>query len=181
MSLRTVIDRSLSEVRLAAGKLRSERMSVVTLLDEIGAAGMLHAEYRHIQFTVARVDPTLAVEGDPQLLTSAVMNLLHNAFKYTPSGGRVTLRAHAEEERLIVEVEDECRGFPESKGDLFQVFGDRRGGDRSGLGLGLSIARKAMRVHGGDIHIRNMPGQGCVFVIDMPLAVEREASTVVAE
>ena len=154
---------------------------MVAFLDEIGATGMLHSEYRHIKFTIEPVDPGLAVEADPQLLTSAVMNLLHNAFKYTPAGGHVVLRAHAEEQRLFIEVEDECGGIPAEQGRPVQAFGDRRGTDRSGLGLGLSIARKAMRAHGGDIHIRNMPGKGCVFVIDMPLAVEREASTAVAE
>ncbi len=100
------------------------------------------------------------------------MNLLHNAFKNTPPGGRVVLRAHGQEGRLIVEVEDACGGIPESKGDLFQPFGDQRGSDRSGLGLGLSIARKAIRAHGGDILIRNMPGRGCVFTIEIPLAEE---------
>jgi light-regulated signal transduction histidine kinase (bacteriophytochrome) len=48
--------------------------------------------------------------------------------------------------------------------------GQRRGSDRSGLGLGLSIARKAVSAHGGEIVTRNMPGKGCVFVIDIPLA-----------
>jgi len=172
LSLRDVIDRTLSEVRLVAGIQRRERLPVVTLLDEIAASGALHSDYRRIQFIVEPVDPTLAVHGDPQLLTSAVMNLLQNAFKYTPSGGRVVLRAHAEEVRLVIEVEDECGGIPEGKGDPFQVFGDRRGSDRSGLGLGLSIARQAMRAHEGDIHIRNMPGKGCVFVIEMPLSAE---------
>ena len=177
MSLREVVDRALSEVRLTTGKQRRERLSVVTFIDEIAATGMLHSEYRRIQFTVEPVDPSLAIEGDPQLLTSAVMNLLHNGFKNTPAGGHVVLRARAVERRLILEVEDECGGFPERKGDLFQVFGDRRGTDRSGLGLGLSIARKAMRAHGGDIHIRNMPGKGCIFVIEVPLAAGIEGST----
>jgi signal transduction histidine kinase len=172
MSLREVVDRALSEVRLTTGKPRRERLSVVAFIDEIAATGRLHSEYRHVQFKVEPVDSGLALEGDPQLLTSAVMNLLHNGFKNTPAGGLVVLRARAEERRLILEVEDECGGFPERKGDLFQVFGDRRGSDRSGLGLGLSIARKAMRAHGGDIHIRNIPGKGCVFVIDVPLASE---------
>ena len=98
------------------------------------------------------------------------MNLLHNAFKNTPAGGAVILRVHAHGERLLVEIEDQCGGIPESKGDLFQSFGERRGSDRSGLGLGLSIARRAVRAHGGDIHIRNLPGTGCVFAIDVPLA-----------
>ncbi len=172
MTLREVVDRTLSEVRLNTGKQRRGRMSVVAFLDEVAATGMLHSEYRQVKFEVEPVDPRLAVEGDPQLLTSAVMNLLHNGFKNTPAGGKVVLRARAEDRNLVVEVEDECGGIPESKGDLFQVFGDRRGSDRSGLGVGLSIARKAMRAHGGDIHVRNLPGKGCIFVIEVPLAEE---------
>jgi signal transduction histidine kinase len=170
MTLREVIDRTLSEVRLEVGKHRRAPVPLVTFIDEIAASGLLHAEYRHIQFSVEPVDPALSIDADPQLLMSAVMNLLHNAFKNTPSGGRVVLRARAEQGRLLIEIQDECGGIPPSKGDLFQVFGDRRGSDRSGLGLGLSIARKAVRAHGGDIRIRNMPGDGCVFIIDVPLA-----------
>ena len=101
------------------------------------------------------------------------MNLLHNAFKYTPSGGHVVLRAHAHDGRLLVDVEDECGGIPDRHRDTFQPFGERRGKDRSGLGL--SIARQAVRAHGGDIlirSIRNMPGKGCVFTIEVPLAPE---------
>jgi signal transduction histidine kinase len=171
-SLRNLVDRTLSEVRFVAGTQRRERLSVTALVDEIAATGVLHSEYRGIRFATATVDPALAIDGDPQLLTSAVMNLLHNAFKNTPAGGAVTLRAHAQGERLIIEVQDECGGIPASKKDLFQAFGDRRGTDRSGLGLGLSIARNAVRAHGGDIHIRNMPGTGCVFAIDVPLAAD---------
>ncbi len=172
MSLREVIDRTLSEVRLEAGKQRRARLPVVTFIDEIAASGMLHSEYRQFQFTVDPIDPALSIDADPQLLASAVMNLLHNAFKNTPSGGRVVLRAAAEQGRLLIEIEDECGGISPTGRDLFQVFGDRRGSDRSGLGLGLSIARKAVRAHGGEISIRNMPGTGCVFIIDMPLAAE---------
>ena len=170
MTLRDLIDRTLSEVRLEAGKQRRERVPVVTFIDEIAATGMLHSEYRLIDFTVTEVDPTLAVDADPQLLSSAVMNLLHNAFKNTPPGGSVELRAHGVGGRLLIEVADACGGIPESKGDLFQPFGERRGKDRSGLGLGLSIARKSVRAHGGDISIQNTPGKGCVFVINLPLA-----------
>ena len=143
---------------------------VTAFIDEIAATGMLHSEYRDIRFTVAPVDPALTIEADPQLLASAVMNLLHNAFKNTGTGGAVILRAHGGGQRLLVEIEDECGGIAEGKADLFQAFGDRRGTDRSGLGLGLSIARRAVRAHGGDIQVRNMPGRGCIFTIDVPLA-----------
>ena len=171
MNLRDVIDRTLAEVRLEADQQRRSRQSVVTFVDDIATMGILHSEYRHIRFTVEPVDPDLEVDADPQLLTSAVMNLLHNAFKYTPPGGHVVLRARAEQRRLVLEIEDECGGMSEHK-DLFQAFGDRRGSDRSGLGLGLSMARKAVRAHGGEIHIRNIPGKGCVFAIEVPLAAE---------
>ena len=169
-SLQDLVDRTLSQVRLAAGKHRPERLSVATFVDEVAATGVLHSEYRGVRLTILPVDPGLAVDGDPQLLTSAVMNLLHNAFKYTPTGGTVTLGAHAQAERLLVEVQDECGGIPERKSDLFQAFGDRRGTDRSGLGLGLSIARQAVRANAGEIRVRNMPGKGCIFTIDLPLA-----------
>jgi signal transduction histidine kinase len=136
---------------------------------------MLHSEYRDIRFTVEPIDATLSIDADPQLLASAVMNLLHNAFKNTPSGGRVVLRARAEQGWLLIETEDECGGIPQGNGDLFQVFADRRGSDRSGLGMGLSIARKAVRAHGGEIRIRNLPGTGCVFIIEIPLGADEPA------
>jgi len=175
MTLREVIDRTLSEVRLEAGKQRRVHVAVATFIDEIASSGILHSEYRQVQFTVEPVDPALSIDADPQLLMSAVMNLLHNAFKNTPSGGRVILRARAEQGRLLIETEDACGGLPPGKGDLFQKFGDRRGSDRSGLGLGLSIARKAVRAHGGEIAVRNLPGKGCVFVIDVPLGAAETA------
>jgi signal transduction histidine kinase len=123
-----------------------------------------------MSFAAAPVANDLAVDGDAQLLMAALMNLLINAFKYSRAGGRVLLRAYAEGSRVLIEVEDMCGGFPEGTRDPFRPFGDKRGRDRSGLGLGLSIARQTIRSHGGDIYIRNLPGRGCVFVADMPLA-----------
>jgi signal transduction histidine kinase len=177
MNLRDVIDRTLSEVHLAAGIHQFEQLKVMDFIDEVSTTAALHAEYRGVQFTVSPVDSDLMVRADRPLLTSAVMNLLHNAFKNTPLGGRVMLRVEAVQGRLIMEVEDECGGIPETEGDLFQAFGDRRGLDRSGLGLGLSIARQAARANDGDIRVRNMPGRGCVFSVDLPLATAAEPAT----
>ena len=172
MGLRDLVDSTLSEVRLDAGKQRRERLAVAEFLDEIAVVANLHAEYREVHFSVEPAQRQLSVNADPQLLASAVMNVLNNAFKYTRAGGRVVLGSHREHGQLIIEVEDECGGIPDGKGDPFQAFGERRGCDRTGLGLGLSIARKAVKAHGGDIHIRNMPGKGCVFIIEVPLATE---------
>jgi signal transduction histidine kinase len=172
MTLREIVDRALAEVRLATGTPRRERIVVAEFIDDIAAAAMLHAEYRHVQFRVDPVDAGLRVNADAQLLASAVMNLLHNAFKNTPVGGRVVLRTRAEGARLLVEVEDECGGLSQSPGGRVPGFGDRRASDRSGLGLGLSIARQAVREHEGEIRTRNLVGQGCIFIIEVPLAAE---------
>jgi signal transduction histidine kinase len=172
MSLRDLVDNTLSDVRMAANIQRSERVPVGAFLSEIAVVASLHAESRALQFALEQVNPQLAVNADPQLLASAVMNLLNNAFKYTRAGGRVVLRALCDDRLVRIEIEDECGGVPDSTDDPFKKFADRRRSDRTGLGLGLSIARKAVRMHGGEIHFRNLPGKGCVFVIEMPVAVE---------
>ena len=172
LGLRDLVDNTLLEVRLAANHQRRERVAVTTLLNDIAVAGRLHAESRGLQLGIDSGDPAWVVTADPQVLASAVTNLLNNALKFTPAGGRVVLRARTEGGRLLLDVEDECGGIPASVGDPFQSFGARRGTDRTGLGLGLSMARKAVRSHGGDIHFTNAPGKGCVFTIDMPLASE---------
>ena len=173
MGMRDLVHSTLSEIRLAANLQRRERVEVVPFLNDICTTGMLHAESRGLELVSEPGDPSWAVSADPQMLGSAVTNLLNNAFKFTPAGGRVVLRARlSENDRLLIEVEDACGGIPESAGDPFRSFGERRGKDQTGLGLGLSIARKAVRAHGGDIHIQNMPGKGCVFTIDLPLARE---------
>ncbi|OFW45092.1 MAG: hypothetical protein A3J29_15325 [Acidobacteria bacterium RIFCSPLOWO2_12_FULL_67_14b] len=176
ISLRDLVDSTLSDIRMGANIERSERVTVAAFLDEIAVAGNLHAEYRALKFTIEETDPTLAVDADRQLLASAVMNLLNNAFKFTHAGGHVVLRALRADGRVRIEVEDECGGgIPDGPEDPFKAFADRRRHDRTGLGLGLSIARKAVRMHGGDIHFRNVPGKGCVFVIEVPLAAEEPA------
>lgn len=173
LGLRDLVDSTLSEIRIAADQQRRERILITPWLSEIGVTGRLHAESRGLQFVIELGDPAWAITGDPQILASAVTNLLNNAFKFTPAGGLVVLRAHTNSQaRLLIEVADECGGIPLTEADPFQSFGPRRSRDRTGLGLGLSIARKGVRAHGGDIHVQNIPGTGCVFIIDVALAAD---------
>jgi len=171
LGLRDLVDNALLEIRLAAHQQRHDRIPVTPFLTDIGVAGMLHAESQGLQLEIEAGDSAWAVTADPQVLASAVTNLLNNAFKFTPTGGRVAVRARTnEDQRLLIEVEDECGGIPAHVGDPFETLGAPRGGDRTGLGLGLAMTRKAVRALGGDIRIRNTPGKGCVFTIDVPLA-----------
>jgi signal transduction histidine kinase len=119
----------------------------------------------------AAVGSEVMIDTDPQLLSSALFNLLHNAFKYSVPHGQVEVRTECVDGRIFIEVEDECGGLPDENAEtFFSPFGQRRSKDRSGLGLGLSISRKAVKAVGGDIHIRNLPGKGCVFTIEVPAA-----------
>ena len=87
----------------------------------------------------------------------------------------MALRALRHDSHVRIEVEDECGGLPERPDSAGKAFAERRMTDRTGLGLGLSIARKAVKLHEGSIHVRNLPRKGCVFVIELPLA-EQEAA-----
>ncbi len=172
MSLRALIDSTLSEVRLTVSVQPRERTTLRDVLTEVVASANLLAAHHGATLALEPVDSALAIDADPQLLASALMNLLQNAFKFSRPGGHVVLRARAAGLRVTIEIEDECGGVIEND-DLFRAFSDRRGKDRSGLGLGLSIARHAVQAHGGDIQVRNLPGKGCVFAVDLPVALRR--------
>jgi signal transduction histidine kinase len=168
MTLRDLIDRSLAEVRLDAGVQHVERVSVAELLEEIEIAAAIQARARGLFLSVTSVDRAVAVQADRQTLAAAISNLLHNAFKFTRKHSMIALTTRATDERVLFEVEDECGGLPPGKAeDLFRPFA-QRGSDRSGVGLGLSICAKAAAAAGGEIRVRDCPGVGCVFTLDLP-------------
>lgn len=168
LNLQTLIDRSLADVRLDAHIDRIELISVMDLVDEIEIGASLQARARDISLTVTSVPRVVTVEGDRQILAATVANLLQNAFKFTGKRGRVSLTTRATADRVYFDVEDECGGLPAGKvDDLFRPF-ERQGADRSGLGLGLSICLKAAKANGGELRVRDNPGKGCVFTLELP-------------
>jgi hypothetical protein len=170
VNIRDLADSIASEVRLAGTARRHDRVSLVGFIDEIAAAASLHAQARNLRLTVERVDPTLVIDVDSQLLASAVMNLVHNALQYTHAQGQVTIRAYAKHDRAFIDVEDECGGLAQGATEQARPLGDRRRRARSGLGLGLSISRRAVTAIGGEVHTRDLPGKGCIFTVELPLA-----------
>ena len=100
--------------------------------------------------------------------TMEVANLLQNACKFTHSKGLVVLRAYATADRVLIDGEDECGGLPPgAAGDLFRPF-EQRGANRTGMGLGLAICHRGVRANGGEIHVVNHPGAGCIFTVELP-------------
>jgi len=166
--LTTLVGRSLAEVRLTQGIQHRERFQVSGLIEEAAAVAALEAATKGITLTVLPGENGAAVEGDRQVLASVVQNLLQNAFKFTRSNSTVILRALSRTERVLIEVEDECGGLPlQDSAQLFRPF-EQRGVDRTGLGLGLAFSRWAVEANNGTISTRNLPGKGCVFIVDLP-------------
>jgi signal transduction histidine kinase len=167
--LEALVNRTLVQVRLDAGIRHTEPIDMAAFLEEVEVTGSVIAKDRGMSFSIERGEAGVAVEGDRQLLGSAVSNLLQNALKFSHENGHVQLRASATPERVLIEVEDECGGLlrPDQLGDLSEAS-RQTGKDKSGLGLGIAISKRAIESMGGSIRARNQAGSGCVFTIDLP-------------
>ncbi len=119
------------------------------------------------------VEPGVCVRGDPVLLRQVMISLLTNAYKNTPPGGAVTLRAHSRGESDVqIDVSDNGTGIPpEERERVFERF--YRGSnslDKEGFGLGLSIAHRMVEVMGGEISVSSELGKGSTFSVRLPVA-----------
>ncbi len=163
-----LIDRSLSEVRMRADvDLFVEKFNIFIFLDRISITAKVEALKKHQTVTI-NVDPDLEVETDRQFLLSAVANLLQNAIKYTPSHGKILVVATESEGRILISIQDECGGIEASKLKTIFMAYTQENEDKSGMGLGLSIAKRAIEHCQGTIQVKNNAGIGCLFTIDIP-------------
>jgi signal transduction histidine kinase len=163
-----VIDTTLTHASLKMGvAIRPERLVLHRLLEEIRSDAFGEAEDKGIAIEID-APPGLTIEADPRLLRSALANLLLNAVKFSHDDEKVTMRALQSEGRLLIEIADACGGLPPGKAEELFAPLVQRGEDRSGFGLGLAIAMQAAEAHNGTIKVRDVPGKGCVFVIDLP-------------
>lgn len=153
-----------------------EEMREVQLSEVVGRVAELlraRADGKQISLEI-RLDPSLpAMIGDPENLEQLFTNLMANAIKYTPAGGRVTVEGKAADGNLRMAVSDTGIGIP--KQDQARVFEEfyRGAGARAfvkeGTGLGLAIARSIVEAHQGRLDLESAPGQGTTFTVWLPL------------
>jgi len=168
LGARDLVARALAETRLTQGIQNREPFLVAGLIDELTPAATLAASGHGVTLTVQPVAPDLAINGDRQVLSAVLMNVLQNAFKFTRKRTIVKLRVTATAERVQIEIEDECGGLTNDDIDgLFHPF-EQRNVNRTGLGLGLAFSRWATEANDGRISARSLPGVGCVFTVDLP-------------
>jgi signal transduction histidine kinase len=169
IGMRNLIDRALAEVRVTAGlppRLKDVRLA--DFVSEVEATSSLDPLARQCNFAVTPVNEDVRMHVDSEMLTAAVGNLLQNAFKFTKRHTEVRLHAYAHEGRVLIDIEDHCGGLGSGIPDKLMLPFVQSGDDRSGLGLGLDICRRSVEANSGALRVRDIPGVGCVFTIDLP-------------
>lgn len=124
------------------------------------------------QSMVMKIESPVAVEADEQRLEQILNNLLSNAIKFTPQGGRITVKAKKHNADLVVEIMDTGLGISkEEQQKLFRPYYRVPADSRryNGIGLGLSITKQLVELHGGRIWVESEPGKGSTFAFSIPL------------
>jgi len=174
--LNTIISDLLTLVKIDTEEVQmdQEPVDLVKLVNNTLRRLQLLAQQKHITLE-SYYDDHLTVSGDSVKLQQVVSNIVDNAIKYTPEGGRVTVEVYENSGNAVVKVSDTGIGIPAK--DLPHIF-DRffrvdkaRSRATGGTGLGLSIAHKIILLHGGNIRVVSEEGKGSIFYIELPLKV----------
>ncbi|MDM7325190.1 MAG: ATP-binding protein, partial [Thermus sp.] len=172
--LKTMVDNLLDTSRLEAGRFEVSKrpVNLKPLLLDLARSFQGVARLSGVAFQV-EVEELPLLEADPDRMVQVVGNLLSNAFKFTPPGGRVRLAAREEGRSVVVEVEDTGPGIP--KGELpklFQRYARAKNAQTRGVagtGLGLFISKHIVEAHGGRIEVESEEGKGSLFRVILPL------------
>ena len=180
-----LIDDLLDVSRVSAGKisLQREKLDLLDVLTAAADSAQPVMEAAGHSFTYIPPEHTAAIEADRTRLAQIIANLLGNAAKYTPRGGRITLSAEIGEASVRIVVSDDGIGIPpDQQAQIFQMFAqvdDHRTHAQGGLGIGLALVRQLVQLHGGSIEVHSQ-GAGCGsrFSVTLPrLDVEAMAPT----
>ena len=168
--INTMLD--IAKTDSGVAELSMKSLDMREIIDEAGELFQPVGDDRGVRIDLHLPPEPLFVVGDKAMLQRMVANLLDNAIKYTPSGGKVTISAIADAACVRIELADTGVGIDEK--ELSHIFGRFYRGDKSrstsGSGLGLSLALAIARAHGGDISATSSPGVGSSFNITLPLS-----------
>jgi signal transduction histidine kinase len=153
--------------------MERERMPIGELVQDIAQKYRLPAEERGVSFSADLGGELLWILADVGLIERALENVLDNALRYTPAGGKIDIRLEPFDQWLRIEVHDTGPGIAPSELPLvFDRFhraqSPEGGSERSGAGLGLAIAKRAVELHGGNIHCESTVGEGTTFRFELP-------------
>ena len=167
-SMVKLVSGSLEQVRLESATSDHYVFSLAGFIAEARDAADLNAHARGCNLAVGDIDPLIGIRGNRDLLLGALANLLNNALKFTHAHTEVHLHAYEHGDWALIEVRDHCGGLPPGSVErMFAPFA-QHSNDKTGLGLGLSIAQQNITAEGGTLNVRDLPGTGCIFTISLP-------------
>jgi PAS domain S-box-containing protein len=171
-----LIDDLMDIARINNGKvgLHKETMDLRAAIAVATETSLPHIEGAGHQLLTWLPDQPLPVDGDPTRLAQVFSNILTNAAKYTPAGGRIEIRAWREARQGVVSIADNGIGIPEAAlAGVFDLFSQVNGDiarSQGGLGIGLSLVKRLVELHGGRVEVDSAgAGEGSVFTIRLPL------------
>jgi signal transduction histidine kinase len=168
--MRELIDHALDVARTASGiELRREPVLLSELLGEAELAANGEADGREVTIEIG-IAEDVTIEVDRRLMRSALSNIVRNAVKYTRPASRIEIRGRVDGKHVLIEVEDSCGGLPPGKVEAAFAPFVRLTDREPGFGLGLAIAKQSVDAHSGTIRVQNLPGKGCIFVLELPIA-----------
>ena len=176
--LAKIVDDLLDVGRVVSGRILLRRNLVDLAQASAAAVATVRAAEREGEHEwILELAPVL-VSADPTRVDQVLANLLGNAAKFTPSGGRIRVRLAEQSGEAVLTVEDSGPGVrPELLPHIFDLFSrDAAAGDPGGLGIGLALVRRLIELHGGGVHAENLPAQGGArFTVRLPAIPEPEA------
>jgi len=160
----------LSRLESGSVPLQRQRFALAGVLEQAVTESSLRGHELEVSIEVTPRD--LVADGDPERVHQVVANLLENAIRHSPKGGRIWLRAYADADEVTFELSDEGPGIPEAEAErVFERFyraDPSRASSQGGTGLGLAIARWIVDLHGGRIRAENAQPNGCRMVVSLP-------------
>jgi PAS domain S-box-containing protein len=176
----------VSRITIGQVSLRNERVSLRRILDDAVEAATPAIDAGKHRLVIEIPDDVPLIEGDPTRLSQVFLNLLDNAAKYTPMNGTITLSAATRGDKIAISVRDSGIGIPaDMQSRVFELFTRVHPSDRiktSGLGIGLSLARKLIELHGGQIEVRSEGvSKGSEFIVTLPVVAAEVPSSAVTD
>lgn len=174
-SMSRLVNNLLDLGRIEAGiGLQLEMVPIQDIIERVVGAQQLQASQKRIQLTTeVSQDTTPFIEADQALLQQAMQNLVENAIKYTRNEGKVNVRAHTRNDRIVFEISDTGMGIsPVDQPRLFEKFyrGAQQGSkEQRGTGLGLAIVKSIAERHGGQVWVESQLGKGSTFYFAIPI------------
>lgn len=167
---------TVSEIEAGALTLKADDVKIDRLFEELRADHTPACTSKGLQLKFELPPKFPLLRGDREKLSAALHNLLNNAMKYTPAGGKISITARQEGERFVIDVSDTGFGIPvDDQPQIFERFfraHDPRIAKMTGTGLGLALSRDVARLHGGDLTFKSEFDRGTTFTLQLPVALQ---------